>query len=276
MKFLSPKVNKDDIMLLNVLYHPPRKENDRVDCVDIIYKDISTGEKHLHSIKNPEIELYFAKEEYRDYNYNRAFMEIEKCEKHTCQYKSLPWYIASQAGEAYVNELKRMIESGNGRDIQKIHSYPYVFGSDIPIDTFYRVQWLLEYDNEQNKPITKTYLDIEVDSINFVGFPKDGECPINAVTIIDEEGNTSYTFLLNNPNNPQIKEFVDDIDNVYEELHQLFDESYGYIDYKIYMYDDEKDLIKDMFKLINTLKRDVCLIWNGGGLPEYQGHIKPL
>lgn len=265
MKFLNPKIDKDDIMLVNILYHSPRKENDRTDCIDIIYKTLSTGEKHIESIENPEIEIYFTKEEYRNYDFNRAFIEIDKCEKHTCQYKSIYWYIAKQAGESYVNELKRMVESGNGRNIKKIQTYPYVFGSDIAIDAFYRANWLLEYDNDKNKPISKSFLDIEVDSINFTGFPHDGECPINAATVIDEDAKTSYTFLLNNPENPQIAEFVNDIDGVIDELHELFDESYGRLEYKIYMYDDERDLIIDMFRLINTLKPDVCLIWNGGG-----------
>lgn len=262
MEFLNSKVNKDNLMLLDIVYHAPRKENDRIDALDIVYKDIDTGEKHLKTIEEPDIEIYFTKDQYRDYTYTKSFTELDKCEKHTCKYKTLPWYIAKQAGDNYVNELKRMVESGRYRDIQKIHSYPYVFGSDLPIDMFYRVNWLLEYDNNGNRPLTKTYLDIEVDTINFSGFAKNGECPINAVTIIDEETNSVHTFLLNNPDNPLIKELMDDIDGLIDELHTMFDEFYGVLDYRIYMYDDERDLIIDLFRLINTLKRDICLIWN--------------
>lgn len=278
MDFLGNIPNKDSLMLLDVLYHRPNKYNDKTDCIDIIYKDLKTGEKHLKSILNPEIEIYFLKNEYRNYTYNKTHMEISKCDKHTCQFKNLPWYIAKQAGEAYTNELKRMIEEKRYRDISRIHSYPYVFGSDIPIDTFYRIMWHLNYENELNKPITKTYLDIEVDGINFVGMPTKGECPINAVSIVDDEGKTVYTFLLNNPDNPLIKEFLDDIDNFVVELHEMFDESYGYLDYKIYMYDDERDLITNTFRLINTLKRDYCLIYNGLGfdLPYIIERMKVL
>jgi len=266
MKFLKENIDKENIMLLDILYHPPRKENDRIDCLDVIYKDIDSEEKHVKSIENPTIDIYFVKDEYRNFKYNKNFMEIDKCDKHTCEYKKLPWYIAEQAGPEYVNELKRLIESGRYSDINKIHSYPYVFGSDIPIDVFYRTQWMLEYENEKLKPLTKTYLDIEVDTIDAVGFVRDGSCPINAVTIVDDITNSVYTFLLNNPDNPLINEFVNDIDNFTNELHEAFDESYGVLSYYIYMYDDERKLITDMFKLINTLKRDYCLIWNGCGL----------
>lgn len=265
LKFLNPNVDSRDLMLLDIMYHPPRKENDRTDCLDIIYKTISDGEKHLKSIENPTIDIYFVKDEFRNYTWNKNFMELDKLEKHTCEYKKLPWYIAEQAGEQYVAELRRLVESGRFKDIQKIQTYPYVFGSDIPIDVFYRTQWMLEYENEKMKPLTKLYLDIEVDTVNVVGFVRDGSCPINAVTIVDDITNSVYTFLLDTHNNSQIDDFKNNIDDFINELHGLFDESYGKLSYYIYMYDDEKDLIKDMFRLINTLKRDFCLIWNGMG-----------
>jgi len=278
MKFLGPNVDKDNIMLLDVLYHNGNKDTEYTDYIDIIYKNTKSGEKLLKTIEKPEIEIYFTKEEYRDYDYNKTFMELDKTEKHTVPYKSLPWYIAKQAGEQYVSQLKNYIELGKYRDISKIHAYPYVFGSDCPIDAFYRVNWLLEYDNEAEKKVTKQFLDIEVDTIDIEGFPRDGECPINAVTIVDEEGMACYTFLLNNPNNPLIKEFIDDIDSFIDELHDMFDESYGVLDYQIYMYDDERDLIISTFRLINTLKRDFMLIWNGGGfdIPYMIERIKVL
>ena len=265
MKFLGNNVNESDLMLLDILYHPPRKEYDRIDCLDIVYKTLSDGEKHIKSIENPTIDIYFLKEEFRNYTYNKNFMEIENCDIHTCEYKKIPWYIAEQAGEQYVNELRRMVENGRFKDIQKIQTYPYVFGSDIPIDVFYRAQWLLEYDNEKMKPLTKIYLDIEVDTIDVVGFVRDGSCPINAITIVDDITNSVFTFLLDTHNNSQIDEFKNNIDNFIDELHGMFDESYGKLSYYIYMYDDEKDLLIDMFKLIHTLKRDYCLIWNGCG-----------
>lgn len=277
MKFLPNKIDKDNIMLLDVLYASPSKD-DRSDYLYIIYKDLKTGEKCLETIERPEVELYFVKEEYRNFDTNKTFFELDKCDKHTCEYNALPWYIAKVAGPDYVNELKRLMELKRYRDMNRIHSYPYVMGSDIGIDAFYRANWLLEYDNEANKPLTKIYLDIEVDTIDYEGFPKDGECPINAVTIIDDITNNVYTFLLNNPNNPQIKEFVDDIDGFIDELHSMFDDSYGVLNYNIYMYDDERDLVKSVFGLINTIKRDICLIWNGHGfdIPYIESRAKVL
>ncbi len=73
-----------------------------------------------------------------------------------------------------------------------------------------------------------------------------------------------HTFLLRNDKNPQISEFEENIDEFIEDLHELFDETYGRLDYRIYMYDEENEigLIRDLFKLINTLKRDFLMVWN--------------
>ena len=58
MKFLSPDINKENIMLIDILYHGANKRNDYTDALDIIYKDIDTGKKHLKTIEEPEIDIY--------------------------------------------------------------------------------------------------------------------------------------------------------------------------------------------------------------------------
>lgn len=263
MKFLGDIGNKN-LMLINTLYHRATKENDYCDFMDIIYKDLDTDSKHLVTIKNPQMEIFFAREEARNYTHNRNFIEIPNAYSKIVPYKSLEMEIAKEAGDNYVKMIQECRRNRNMSAIRNIHKYRYVFASDYDIENWYKIQWMLEYENNKPKKITKQYLDIEVDSIDTEGFPKDGECPINAVTIVDEESMTSYTFLLRNEKNPQIEEFEKGIDSFIEELHEAFDETYGRLEYKFYMYDEynEIGLIKDMFKLINTLKRDFLMIWN--------------
>lgn len=276
MKIL-PHLNSDNIMLVNTIYHYGKKATNYKDFLDIIYKDLKTGEKHVETLETPEMEIYFAKEDSMNNKYNRSFIELENAEPHICKFKDLPFYIAKQAGEDYVAYIQNAIKSKNRGSINNIHKYKNVFGSDYDIENWYRIQWFLHNHNDKEKPLTKQYLDIEVDSIDTEGFPRDGECPINAVTIVDEEDLVSYTFLLRNPANPLIQEFEDEIESFIEELHDAFDETYGELDYKFYMYDDECDLIKDMYKLINTLKRDFLLIWNMGfDIPYIIARIKEL
>lgn len=80
--------------------------------------------------------------------------------------------------------------------------------------------------------------------------------------MVDAETKSCFTFLLRNSQNPQIEAFENNINAFIGELHQAFDESYGDLKYRIYMFDDEVELLKKYFQLVNTLKRDFMLIWN--------------
>ena len=263
MKFL-PHRNKENTMLLDVIHHKESKDTDWNDYLDIVYKDLDTGEKFVETIESPTMEIYFVKPEFQNFDYNKSFMELDQCDMHTAKYKDIPFYIAKQGGPELQAYIKKCMETGNRSMIKNMHKYKYVFGSDYDIENWVRIQWLLHNHNDRPKPVTKQYADIEVDTIDIEGFPREGECPINAVTIVDEEDMMSFTFLLRNPNNPQIEEFEKTVDEFVDELHEAFDETYGTLDYRIYMYDDECELIKDMFKLINTMKRDFIMIWNMG------------
>lgn len=263
MRFLKHR-DKDNTMLMNVIYHQGRRDTNWVDHLDIIYKDVDSGEKYVDTIEKPEIDIFFAKERARNYDYNKDFIHVSETDKHTVKYADVPFYIAKQAGPNYVEMAKEYMRSGRAR-LRNLHKYKYVFASDYDIENWYRIWWLIENHSDAFQPrVTKAYLDIEVDGIEHPGFPKRGECPVNAVTVVDQEGMTCYTLLLRNPKNPLIQEFEDDIQSFIGELHEAFDETYGELDYRIFMYDKEDKLIVDLFKLLNTLKRDFVLIWNMG------------
>ena len=262
MKFLR-RQNTNNLMLINVIYHQPSKYNNWQDCLDIIYKDTRTGEKFLECIENPPMEVYFTKPEYRTYEENQNFMDIEKTYPVICSYKDLVYDIAKELGPEYSKMMSELTKQKRFAERKNIHHNKYVFGSDMDIENWYRIHWELEYGNDDDKKITKSFLDIEIDAIDIPeGYGQPGECPINAVTIIDDDSNTVYTFLLRNDKNPQIAEFEANIKQFVQECHDDFDEFYGVMDYRIYMYDREIDLIVDIFKLINTIKPDFCMIWN--------------
>jgi DNA polymerase elongation subunit (family B) len=262
LKFFNEKTNPDNLMLLNMHYSYGNKDNDYTDSLEIIYRDLRTGNKKIKTIKRPEVEIYFTKEEYRDYTHNMSEIEIDKTDALKCQFRSIPWTIAKHAGPNYVESLKQLYETGRRSEINKIQFYPYVFGSDMDCESYYRINWLLEYDNDKPKHLTKAYFDIEVDTISIEGFPKDGECPVNIITLVNDENKSVYTFILNNPDNPQIIEYVNNIENEVKEIHDTFDEIYGVLDYNLYIYDDERDLIRSFFNAVHALKPDFIMGWN--------------
>lgn len=272
------KINTEDLLLLNVLYHRPSKERDWNDYASVLLKNVSTGEKQIVIIKNPRMILYEVKEEYRDYNYTPIFIEKDKTIPHKIAYKNVLKEIEKIAGDAGRDFVKRCYDNNNYNAKKNLHKYPYVLATDYDYPSLFRINWLLYYGNPDIKmDLTKMYLDIEVDSIDVAGFPTPDICPINAVSIVDPTGSTVYVFMLNNPENKKIQLFMDDIESFKQECRDTFNSSYGDFDYKFYIYEEEIDMIQQMFVLINTLKRDFCCIWNMSfDIPYIMERIKVL
>jgi hypothetical protein len=70
---------------------------------------------------------------------------------------------------------------------KELFKYPYVLGADYDYTDYLRIEWALHYhNNDIHVHVDKMFMDIEVDGIDVPGFPKPGECPVNAVSLIDE------------------------------------------------------------------------------------------
>ena len=105
-------------------------------------------------------------------------------------------------------------------------------------------------------------------------------CPVNCATLILDDTNDCYTFILKpiNPSRLSLKE--DEYDARYalyekqlkqyealyqnqkakiDELHKEFDETYGNLNYQLRFYEKEIELIADIFRCINTKKPNFCL-----------------
>ena len=262
LKLLGNK-NTSNLLLLNVIYQKPSKEHEWHDFAYIIVKDISTGEKRLITIEEPSMIIYFVKEEYRNYTYYPAHRLLSQCYQKKVKYRNVIESIVKESKDENLKNYYSQCKNVSRRSVMNIHKWPYVLASDYDYPNYFRIEWLLHYHNPNIRlDITKMYLDIEVDSIDVDGFPKPGECPINAISLIDEFESTVHVFLLRNDKNPQINEFEDNISKFIEKCHDMFDESYGKLHYKVYMFDEEIKLIQQTFALIHMLKRDFLLVWN--------------
>lgn len=265
MEFLKLKeTRKEDLMLINMIYHQPSPQSDWTDAIDVIYKDLATNEKYLETIENPTMDVYFTKSEYRNYDYPKYTMPVEQMEIHNISCKNAPRDIAKIAGGKYAEYYRVCHQTKNRKAMKNLHKYHYVMASDYDPESYYRIQYSCHYLNNKPKTIEKLYSDIEVDGIDVKGFAEGGIAPINAITIIDEKTRISYTFALRNEKNPQIQELENNIDDFINECHQMFDEVYGSFDYRIIFYDekDEIRMLQDYFNLIHRLKRDFLLFWN--------------
>lgn len=271
MKFLPLELVRPHIIPLNIVYYNPLTHGGNFDTPDVLtitYKDQDTGQKFVHDIKNPEIEIFITKPENRTYNHMRDMLEMDLCDKYKVPYRTRWNFAAKKLG----------LDSA---DMAK--ASPYVFNADIPIETYYLIQFVMEYFSDSPKTLSLGKLDIENDIIACEDFPLHGETPINAVTYINMETNDVYTLILLKDNLPivpeghpkyveykkmkenfysQANEILSNPDMMIAQCHQKFDEMYPGMKYNLLYYDEELQLLKDLMTIIHQTDNDYIGIWN--------------
>ena len=269
-----------DITILNTSYIREKKDDDDgssayVDYLFILFKDNKTGEKH-YCIKNSPSYTYYMVKNGGKLKHHFMFIEEDELEPYTCPYSKLLYDIATKNNfkEWFYNNIRMNNFAGN----RQLHTLNHVFYSDIDIEDYYRALFAERYTNEPCK-LNKAYLDIEVDGRNRMGeFPESGECPINAISFLNDENNTSYQFILEDktaPNYNMIQEYKKYINsqNGINELKQFITNTVGgykkankyeidKLQYKFLFYEDEAAMIYDLFQLMRELSPDILLIWN--------------
>lgn len=285
------QIPKDNAMLLDIQYIKPNRKNKTSDYLYIIWKDLTTNEKHLQVIPEPMMEIYFEKPEFRNHIYNKNYARLEEVDKRVVKYKDIIYAIADDMGPAGRDKLQNCFNTGNYTGIKDFYLYPYTFGSDYEIRVWYRHKWRQEFENDKSKPISKGFLDIEVDIMESIGSPNPVFNPVDLVTIIDHDTKTSYTFALVGVDCPtkemdisnvnpmkrmqeehrrklyahRMKEqsyYSQHVDELEKAAHDMFDENYPGMEYKFYFYKDERKMLVHLFQLINSLKKDFIGIWN--------------
>lgn len=287
------KINSENPLLLNMQYVDGNKKENIPDYLYVLWKDMDTGKKHLEKVPEPKMDIYFEKPEFRDHDYVRNWQYLDRVNKYTCKYKDIKFAILNDWGQRGKDFWNNIMQTKDYKQIRRIDLYPYVFGHDFNVTTYYRNAWINTMKKPENIDIHTSFLDIEADSFDTVGFAKADVDPIDLVTVIDAKNMKSYTFALvgreyqmrdtshlneeaakhiaatdrvrkkwHEHRIKQEKALMDDIDGLKEELSAMFDESYGEIDYNFYFYKDEKQMLIHLFQLIHTISPDFLFIWN--------------
>lgn len=260
MPFTKLKGRK--LMLLNIIYQRPTKLTNWHDYIVAVYRDLVLDRKETFTIEDPTMNIYVVKDEYRTFRKPRHYLPMNQLDMVEIKYKNVLREIAKIAGPNYMDYYNTHTSH---KDRKQLFKYPYVLGADIDIETYYRYLWAVEFGkNDIVGTIRKGFFDIEVDQIHYEGnMAKKGECPVNAFSIFDGHTNTAYEFLLNEPSNPLIQKFRDNIQEFYNDLHETFDDQYGRLEYKIYIVDDEIEMLTQIFTLIKyVIEPDFFAGWN--------------
>lgn len=268
MKFLPQNMEGKNLMPIHVYYYRGTYDGSSPDVLDFVYKDLDTGKKYVESIQNPVYEVWIVKPEYRNYTHIKNFIKKDQCTCHKIHYKT-----------RYI-EAARLLGLKNPKDVK---TNPYIFQLDIQIEHFYLLQFKHEYGNDVMKTPSVGYLDIESDMFQSVGKIVIGADPINCISFLSGNSKTMYTAVFTKDHIPhvdpshkkyevyeklrksfyeQVDYFVNNIKKFVEELHSMFDASYGVIDYQIYTFDNELDLIRFIFEAIRFEEPDYWTVWN--------------
>lgn len=268
MKFLPPEMVTSNIIPLNFIYD--RGNDFGEDKLTIIFKDNDSGMKSSYTIKQPVIEAYFVKPEYRtfDNDLSHHWFPIEKCYKKVVPYATRFYEAAKELGLDNSEQAKLN---------------PYVYGLDIEIENFYLIQFVREYPCHEVKNINCGYFDIENDIIRIDHFPEYGETPINAVTYIDGNTKTAYTLILAKCDIPivaekhpkyaeyedlrenwttQMKEIRSHIPEFIENIHKKYDENYPGFEFYLAFFEEEIQLIQAFWEIVKTCNNDFVYAWN--------------
>ena len=267
------------LSLLNTIYHYPRKDKYgkwQPGAIDLIIKDNNSGEKFLETVVDPMYEYYMLLDNVEVPNYNLEYAMKEDCKCVIVPYSQLQKDIAERLGK--LNQFYENCRNGNRAANKTMCNYaPNILMSDMDIEDNIRFQFSPTYENNYTKP-SKSYLDIEADVINCKGdFVELGECPINAVSFIDDQSLVIHSFLLRNDKNPLIAKFEEETKSpmLHMRLKQFLVNAVGGVEqakkYKVdkmevkFHFYDEKDeivMLQHLFNYINNLKPDFVLAWN--------------
>lgn len=269
-----------DLTILNTYYQYPKFDPETHkkisdDFIILVYKDNITGVTHHKVIKQPEYTYYKLNDNIPATDYPLLFIEKEKVHSISVPYIKLEESIAKETGneEFYKNNLY----NHNRLENKKLHMCTNIFFSDVNIESHYRFRFDQLYKNEPIS-LSKGYLDIEIDnkySCEELGDPSDS--PINCVSFFDTKAWKIHTFLLRNPKNPLIKDFEDQIKYKkfgFKEIQKFIIEAVGgeeqankynipNVTYDIQFYDNEIDLLVDLFNTIHRAGLDIVGTWNG-------------
>lgn len=270
--------------LLNVRYIRPDKNNGQREVFEVTYK---TEDGVVHKSDEPaEADIYIVKPEYRNYNYNKPQERMEHMDKIRVPVSKIRYTIAEAMGEEGKALVQRAYQEKNFKLLNQLYKWPFCYACDFQPEYYFMKNWYEKYKLGRPK-LTKSFLDIETDLIDYTldmdNIPNTAYSPVNLITVILEDTKECYTFVLRpyvpskigrnaeeyeeryalyERQNEAHKYLMTHMNEFVTDLHDSFDETYGYLEYNIREYKEEIDLIADMFRLINTRKPNFCMIWN--------------
>lgn len=273
---------KDVYQFINSYYIREKWNKEKIhdDALIIAYK--LNGEQKIQVIENPKFSFYAAKPNVEVPHYLDN-LPIEQCDLITIDYKDLGRFLAKFNGR---EEEYFRIRSGRGIDpkerwtiqkrfIDSCQANPKLFGSDVDIEDYYKMEFVKRYGANIGG-YKKAVYDIETDGL---GNQHQAKHPINCFSYHDLYTDTMYVAYWDQPNRwPRFKEFKSMVeDGRFEAELRADPEMNGEFErannlpprlnldntkFVFRFFEDEFDLILWFFELIHECAPDYAMAWN--------------
>ena len=272
-------------ILLNVTYNKPDKKKEIEESFEVVYK---TDTGVYLSYEDPEVEFYVVKPEYRDFNYNKPQELLSRMDKVTCKVSEIRYKIAEAIGDEGLQFIRQCYASKNFGALNRLYKWRYAFAADFQPEYYYMKRWYKQYPLREDIHLSKAFIDIELDMmddyVDLENLQNTAHAPVNCVTVAFEDTSEVFTFILR-PFKPsrlkygseeeyqkryklyedqlaQHQKMMSDLPGMINRIHKDFDATYGELIYTLKEYEEEIQLIADIFRTINERKPNYCTAWN--------------
>ncbi len=239
--------------LINSTYVPPENNSYGNDALVASVKDNVTGETKLHIIKNPQTQVYVAKEGLRNYDLKREYANKSDCDMYITPYRFQFDVLA---------DALKIRPSDPFRTKRAVQSSPYVYGWDVDPGVRLKCDYMKTCPELPSKLVIGM-LDIETSVL--------GDEQILCISICNWHTREVHCFILNEwLQEPDTKQ----LDERTIKEHRQFEEGLNSKALEIWKQKpiktiyhicaNEKELLIQTFKYIHSCKFDFMGIWNAG------------
>jgi DNA polymerase elongation subunit (family B) len=173
-------------------------------------KNKTTGKvkKRVIFDENPDFHFYKTKKGH-ELDYAAKCIPVEKVERIDCKYNQLFELIAKITHKE--EEYEQIISENKRYKLAGLHNDYNIHQSDVVLDDYLMMKWARE-NKDVTEPIAlhKAYFDIEVDIINYDGFPQPEEapCEVNFISYLSDKNLILNSYILYNRENTSMREFL--------------------------------------------------------------------